>query len=258
MRPLILVSNDDGYDAPGIRALADALSRIGDTIIVAPMHEQSAQSHAISLHRPLRHEVKGDDVHAVDGTPADCIYVAFYREDLLPRRPDIVVSGINHGPNLGQDVYYSGTVAAAREGALRGVPAFAFSMCDRRADPVPYAKIAADLVERFLSATRPADQPPLLNVNFPPGVPKGIRATRLGSRLYSDGVDVREDPRGREYYWIGGPGGVRHEPVDGSDTEAMDEGYASITPLELEASHAEHLGLAAFVAGPDNDAQDAP
>ena len=249
-RPLILVSNDDGVDAPGVRALQRALRSFADVVVVAPKYEQSAQSHAISLHRPLRHDVLGDDVHAVDGTPVDCVYVALYRDDLLPRRPDLCASGINHGPNLGSDVVYSGTVAAAREAALRGIPSIAFSQLGRQTTRAleGSAEIAARLCRRLLEAERPEGQVPLLNVNFPEGSAKGIRPTRLGLRHYAEGVEVRSDPRGRDYYWIGGPGGVRHEPLEGSDTDAVDAGFVSVTPLRIERTFPDHFGIAAFVA----------
>ncbi len=254
-RPLLLASNDDGYDAPGLRGMVEALRSWADVVVVAPKHEQSGQSHSISLHHPLRHEVMGDDVHAIDGTPADCVYCALYREDLLPRRPDLVVSGMNHGPNLGSDVYYSGTVAAAREGALRGVPALAFSMVGGAGPVAPCARLASDLAKRTLEAVPPEGQPVLLNVNFPrPSVGDrpfaGVRATRLGRRHYSEGVDVRRDPRGREYFWIGLPGAPKHVPLDGSDTDAIEAGMVSVTPLTLEATRGDHFGLASFVAGP--------
>ncbi len=250
-RPLILVSNDDGVDALGIRALHGALRTFADVVVVAPKYEQSAQSHAISLHRPLRHDVLEEGVHAIDGTPVDCVYVALYRTDLLPRRPDLCVSGINHGPNLGSDVVYSGTVAAAREAALRGIPAIAFSQVGRRIAGAldSSAAVARRLCQRFLEAELPGGQVPLLNVNFPEGESRGIRPTRLGVRHYAEGVEVRADPRGRDYYWIGGPGGVRHEPLDGSDTDAVDAGFVSVTPLRIERTFPDHFGIAAFVAG---------
>lgn len=248
-RPLILVSNDDGVQAAGNVALREALSSIADVVTVAPEREQSANSHSITLHRPLRHKQYAENVHAIDGTPVDCIYVALYHPRLLPRRPDLVVSGINHGPNLGTDTFYSGTVAAAREAALRGIPAIAYSLVGR-ADLGEVAALARAMAERLLEATPPPGQPVLLNVNFPAGRPKGARATILGRRLYEDEVTVRDDPRGREYFWIGGPG-ARHEHVDGSDTEAVDAGYASVTPLLLGMTYAEHLGIAAWVAGAD-------
>jgi 5'-nucleotidase len=250
-RPLILLSNDDGVYAPGLRLLGTALGALAEVVTVAPLFEQSAHSHSLTLARPLRHRAI-DGLHAIDGTPADCIYVALYRQQFLPRWPDLVVSGINHGYNLGTDTFYSGTVAAAREGALRGVAAIAFSQGSGGSFESA-ASFAAGLVERFLAAPRddaPGAPAPLLNVNFPAGRSsyEGVRVTRLGRRLYDEEVVMRHDPRGGEYFWIGGPG-ARHEPLDGSDTEAVDAGMVSITPLRLDASCPEHFGLAAFVAG---------
>lgn len=256
VRPLILLSNDDGVAAPGIRELAAALGVVADVVVCAPEGEQSAQSHSLTLSRPLRHRVLSAGVHAVDGSPADCIYVALHHTPILARRPELVVSGMNHGVNLGSDVFYSGTVAAAREGALRGIPAIAFSL-ETGGDRAAACVLARDMVLRMLSArTGLAGQDeitPLLNVNFPMGAVRGIRATRLGRRLYADEVVVRHDPRGREYFWIGGPAGARHEQVDGSDTEAIDAGYATVTPLMIEATSTAHFGLAAYVAGPGKD-----
>lgn len=262
-RPLILLSNDDGVHAEGLRALRAELATFADVVVVAPLFEQSANSHSLTLARPLRHR-EIDGLHAVDGTPADCIYVALYGDRFLPRRPDAVVSGINHGYNLGSDTFYSGTVAAAREGALRGVPAIAFSLGMGRVETAirpadaqkptmtGLAPIAARMARRFVEATRGAADDrgaPLLNVNFPAGlaVPRGIRATRLGRRRYTDEVEVREDPRGREYLWIGGPSAF-HDPAAGSDTEAVDEGYVSVTPLALDATRTDHAPLAVRVA----------
>jgi len=246
-RPLLLVSNDDGIDAPGILALRTALATFADVYTVAPQTEQSAKSHSITLHHPLRfHEVE-EHVWAVDGTPADCVYVAFFLKDLLPRRPDMVVSGINHGPNLGNDVHYSGTVAAAREGALRGVRSIALSNSSTDMDGA--AQYAKRFCKQLLQTTAPEGQAILLNINFPRDPPKGVRATRLGLRLYSDDVEVRDDPRGRDYLWIGGPGGATSEPVEGADTEALEEGFISVTPLSIEATQPDHLGVAAYVAG---------
>jgi 5'-nucleotidase len=250
-RPLILVSNDDGVGAAGLVALREALASFADVYTVAPQLEQSAKSHSITLHHPLRfHEVE-TRVWAVDGTPADCVYVAFFLQDLLPRRPDLVVSGINHGPNLGNDVHYSGTVAAAREGALRGVPSIAFS--NSSSDMEGAAQYAKRFCKQLLGTTAPGGQAVLLNVNFPSVPPKGIRATRLGLRLYSDEVEVRDDPRGRHYLWIGGPGHVKNAPVEGADTEALDDGLISVTPLSIEATQPDHMGVAAYVAGPAKD-----
>jgi len=246
-RPLLLVSNDDGVDAAGITALREALATFAEVYTVAPQIEQSARSHSITLHHPLRfHEVE-ERVWAVDGTPADCVYVAFFLKDLLPRKPDLVASGINHGPNLGNDVHYSGTVAAAREGALRGVPSIAFS--NASSDMEGAAQYAKRFCKQLLRTVTPRGQAVLLNVNFPSAPPKGVRATRLGFRLYSDDVEVRDDPRGRHYLWIGGPGGATNEPVAGADTEALDEGMISVTPLSIETTQPAHMGVAAYVAG---------
>ncbi len=244
-RPLILVSNDDGYDAPGCQALHAALTEVADVVTVAPHREQSAKSHAISLHRPLRHWVHREGVHSVDGTPADCVYVALFRQDLLPRRPDLVVSGINHGPNLGSDVHYSGTVAAAREAALRGIPAIAFSSLGPSDAMTMWAEKARGIALRLLAAPATTDQPSFINVNFPKGEYRGMTSTRLGLRHYADGVEVRSDPRGRDYYWIGGVGGLTHGDMEGSDTAAVDAGLVSITPLSLEVTRSEHAALAA-------------
>ena len=245
-RPLILLSNDDGVQARGLRTLREALLTIADVITVAPHDEQSAGSHSLTLSRPLRHRELDVDLHSIDGTPADCIYVALYRERFLPRWPDLVVSGINHGYNLGTDVFYSGTVAAAREAALRGLPAIAFSL-GPKGSFVEAARVAVELSARLLAA-QGRESGTLLSVNFPPGEEyKGTRATRLGRRIYVDEVDVRLDPRGKEYYWIGGPH-ARHEPLEGSDTEAVDAGFVSVTPLILDATSREERALAEWLA----------
>jgi 5'-nucleotidase len=230
-RPLVLLSNDDGYRARGIALLAAALESEFEVVVCAPEVEQSAASHALSLHRPLRLFRHSEDVFSVDGTPADCVYVALHAEQrVLPRRPDLVVSGLNHGVNLGDDVFYSGTVAAAREGALRGVPSIAASAAIK-ADLGAAARETARLA-RMLLAEPPASAL-LLNVNFPPGASWPLRATRLGARVYQDAVEFRRDPRGREYLWIGGEG-VSHRPIAGSDTEAYDDGVVGVTPLVLD------------------------
>ena len=257
MRPLILLSNDDGYAAEGLIALRDQLARHADVVVCAPETNQSATSHSLSLHRVLRLRHHGPGVFALDGTPADCVYVALHSGvRVLPRRPDLVVSGMNHGLNLGSDIFYSGTIAAAREGALRGIPAIAVS-ADGGADREAAATVGAQLALALLEAARRgAPRPaPLLNVNFPPGSAWPIRATRIGARLYTEEVLFRDDPRGREYLWIGGAG-VRHDHVPGSDTEAYDEGCASVTPLTLDlwaSGHAELVtGLVAeHVSKPD-------
>jgi 5'-nucleotidase len=231
MRPLVLLSNDDGYASPGIRTMREALAGHAEVITLAPETEQSASSHSLSLHRPLRLRSVEPNVFALDGTPADCVYVALHAGTrVLPRKPDLVVSGINHGMNLGQDAFYSGTIAAAREGALRGIPSVATSAharVDLRAAAATSALVARELLH--VSPGRGT----LFNLNFPDAWNGRIRATRLGARIYDEIVEFRVDPRGREYLWIGGPG-VRHEHDAGTDTDAYDEGLASITSLALD------------------------
>ncbi len=256
-RPLILLANDDGYRARGIERLRLALETIADVVVCAPEIEQSASSHALSLHRPLRLFRHAERIFSVDGTPADCVYVAIHAgERVLPRRPDLVVSGLNHGVNLGDDVFYSGTVAAAREGALKGLRALAVS-ASLEADLDAAAALATKIAKLMLALP---PEPVLINVNFPRGAAWPVRATRLGTRVYTNAVEFRKDPRGREYLWLGGPGGVAHREAPGSDTEAFDQGVVGITPLVLDlwarAQHdaAEDLARA---LGPDLGGVDA-
>lgn len=256
MRPLVLLSNDDGYSAPGLVAVRDELAQHADVVVCAPAVNQSATSHSLSLHRVLRLLEAAPGVFAVDGTPADCIYVALHAGTrVLPRRPDLVVSGMNHGLNLGSDIFYSGTVAAAREGAMRGIPAIALSAdagASRDAAAALGVKLALALVR---SAGQAGQRPtPLLNVNIPAGSGWPVRATRIGARLYTEEVIFRQDPRGHEYLWIGGAG-VRHDLVPGSDTEAYDEGAVSVTPLTLDLFAAQHEGIASGIAAELNGAR---
>jgi 5'-nucleotidase len=245
-RPLVLLSNDDGHFSRGIRSMRDALASACDVVIVAPETEQSAASHALSLHRPLRMREVEPAVFAIDGTPADCVYIALHAGTrVVPRKPDLVVSGINKGLNLGQDAFYSGTVAAAREGALRGIPAIATS-AQAGAELDAVARATARLAEALL-ARAPLPRPTLLNFNVPRAWTGEVRCTRLGARIYEEVVDFRIDPRGREYLWVGGPG-VRHERDPGTDTDAFDDGAASVTPLVLDLSDREDDGLAATLA----------
>lgn len=248
IRPLILLANDDGVRAPGMLHLRDALLPHARVVICAPESNQSATSHSLSLHRALRLKRVSDDTFSLDGTPADCVYVAVCSEQkVLPRRPDLVVSGINHGMNLGLDVFYSGTVAAAREGAIRGIPAIALS-ADLEADPEAAVSMSVSLVLRMLASNAAALDPvPLMNVNIPKGKDWPVRATRLGARLYDDDVIYRRDPRNQEYLWIGG-GGVRHDAAPGSDTDAYDEGAVSVTPLSLQLFEPRHQDFAASLA----------
>lgn len=247
-RPLILVSNDDGYASRGIRALADELGTWADVITVAPETEQSATSHSLSLHRPLRPRRVTDHVFAIDGTPADCVYIALHAEaKFLPRWPDLVCSGINRGMNLGQDTFYSGTVAAAREGALRGVPSIAVS-AHAKADHAKTAALTSSLAQNLFRETRATHSTrpprnlvrgtPLLNLNVPLDWTGEVRHVKLGSRLYDETLDIRTDPHGREYIWLGGPG-VQHGDDPGSDTDAYDAGAASVTLLLLDLTRSD-------------------
>jgi 5'-nucleotidase len=230
-RPLVLLSNDDGYQAEGLRTLRSALLEVADVIVCAPESEQSASSHSLTLWRPLRLKDHGDGILSIDGTPADCVYVALHSGDrVVPRIPDVVVSGMNHGPNLGTDVFYSGTVAAAREAALRGVPALAVS-ASAETDRAAAARVSARMA---VALWRSAEgQAVLLNANFPPGRTWPVRATRLGAREAGDRVEFRRDPRGVEYFWLGGPG-TTHRPIENSDIEAHEAGAVGVTPLVLD------------------------
>ena len=247
-RPVLLLTNDDGVHARGLGALRQTLLSLGHVVVVAPTSEQSATSHAITIDRPLRHIQHSTDVHSIDGTPADCIYLALFEPRFLPRRPDLVISGINHGSNLGSSVFYSGTVAGAREAALRGINAIAFSHAGEIEAPW-LEHMVHDMVERLLRAEKPAGQAVLLSVNFPKEQPRGVRVTRVGRHLYEEQVIPRTDPGGREYFWIGGKV-IDYGDVPGSDKQAVDQGFVSVTPLALEPTSPGHLGTAAFVAGP--------
>jgi 5'-nucleotidase len=229
----ILVSNDDGVEATGLRALAEALAPLGEVVVCAPDREQSATSRSISLHRPLRIEKLPPwgavERWAVDGTPTDAVYIGL-NHVLKARRPDVVASGINRGPNLANDVHYSGTVAAAMEGCVGGVPSFAISQVKGR-DYQHAARFAAALAGQVAKHGLPEGT--LLNVNVPRD-PAGAQITRIGKRSYLASVVEKLDPRGRAYYWIGGDEQA-HENVPGSDCNAVfDRGLISVTPLHLD------------------------
>jgi 5'-nucleotidase len=236
VKPLILLSNDDGVRALGIQALAGALADVGEVILAAPDRERSAASHSISLDHPLRVERVAPNAYAIDGTPVDCVYLALHH--LVPRTPDLCLSGINNGFNLGSDVFYSGTVGAALEASLRGVPAMAISL--ERQNPQDFshaAGFARELVRDILARGKDAIEPgTLLNVNLPSGPVRGLRPTSLGRRIYRDQVDVRQDLRGRNYYWIGGPE-EKGDDVPGSDCTAVQEGLVSVTAIGLDIIH---------------------
>jgi 5'-nucleotidase len=228
--PRILVTNDDGVHSPGIHALAAALAPLGDVVVVAPHIEASAIGHALTLRRPLRMEQLGPSVYEVDGTPTDCVNVGVIKL-FGGALPDLVVSGINKGYNLGDDVTYSGTVAGAMEGALLGIPSIAVSR-ERVAgayDFTPAATAAAEIATLVLRKGLPPRT--FLNLNVPSVPPKGFRLTVQAKRNHVTTVDERKDPRGRPYYWI--EEGENHwEPHDRSDHQAVAAGYVSVTPLQ--------------------------
>lgn len=233
----ILISNDDGYSAPGIHALAERMRRFGRVTIVAPEHNQSGSSNALTLNKPLTVTKAADDTYVVSGTPSDCVHMAM--TGLLDERPDLVVSGVNCGANMGDDTMYSGTVAAAIEGYLFGVPSIAFSQIDKGwAELDSAAKIAQLVVERYLES-REDERAVLLNVNMP-NMPvealKGIRGTRLGKRNCAESVIREMSPRGFPIYWLGAAG----KPADaeeGTDFWATSHGYVSVTPLQVDLTN---------------------
>jgi 5'-nucleotidase len=235
--PLILVSNDDGIHSEGIVALADALRDLGEVVVVAPDRERSAVSHSLTLHRPLRVEDLGGGRFAVNGTPTDCVNLAI--NGILPRRPALVVSGINKGANLGDDVTYSGTVSAAMEATLLGVPAIAFSLLGNGGFCFDVAarfarRLTAWVVERGL----PPDT--LLNVNVPAPVDdqpiRGFALTRMGRRRYGDAIVEKVDPRGKKYYWIGGEE-LAFVEEEGTDFHAVSQNLISVTPIHLDLTN---------------------
>ena len=234
MAPRILVTNDDGIYSEGLRKLAAALSTLGEVLVVAPDREQSAASHALTLNRPLRLIELQPNEWIVDGTPTDCVNLAVLYL-LKNRRPDIVVSGINFGPNLGDDVTYSGTISAAFEGALLNIPSIAFSaLVGQNFSFERCAEFAAELTRIVLQGDR--DPAIILNVNFPVEEFQGVRVTRLGKRVYSEGVIERRDPRGKQYFWIGGDSPT-WQNEEGTDFAAVNSGFVSITPLHLDLTH---------------------
>lgn len=235
--PIILVTNDDGYRSEGVITLADALRPLGEVTIVAPIEEASAIGHALTIKRPLRLERISDGIFSVDGTPTDCVNIAI--SQVLKRIPDMIVSGINKGWNLGDDITYSGTVAGALEGALLGVQSIAVSLRQTRGDyDFTYAaKAGASLAAALFKHPMPPRT--FLNVNVPKGEPKGMRVTVQAKRNHVTAVAERHDPKGRPYFWIE-EGQYDWHPHDLSDYEMVRDGYVSVTPLhpDLTAHHA--------------------
>jgi len=234
----ILVTNDDGIHSQGLVSLANALEGVGEVTVVAPDREKSAASHALTLHRPLRLNAWRDGYYMVNGTPADCVYLGVV--ELLDTKPDLLVSGINRGANVGDDVTYSGTIAAAFEGTILGIPSFAISLVGSQ----PYdfgnaSRVAIKIAEKILDNGLPKDT--LLNVNVPSGEIAGVRTTRQGKHIYEELVHEGIDPRGGKYYWIGS--GEAPHVDQGADTDymAVRGGYVSVCPLHLDLTHYEAL-----------------
>lgn len=240
-----LCTNDDGILAHGLDCLIRAAEQIGDVTVVAPDREQSATSHSLTLHHPLRPVRRGERRFQVDGTPTDCVMLAV--EALMDHRPDFVLSGINHGQNMGEDVLYSGTVSAAMEGLALGIPSIAFSFAggDLRADMAKLDEQVEILVPllRHLTSLPAFPEGTLLNVNLPPRRAdeiQGIRLTRLGRRVYSNSIQPMKDPWGRSIYWIGG-GEISWTGSEDSDFQAIRDGFVSVTPLHLDLTHRDML-----------------
>jgi 5'-nucleotidase len=240
-----LCTNDDGILAAGLDCLVRAAEHIGEVTVVAPDREQSATSHSLTLHHPLRPIRRGERRFQVDGTPTDCVMLAV--EALMTERPDFVLSGINHGHNMGEDVLYSGTVAAAMEGLALGIPSIAVSFAggDMRADLSrlnDQVEVLVPLLKR-LTSLESFPENTLFNVNLPP-LPrdelKGVKLTRLGRRVYSNSIHPMRDPWGRPIYWIGG-GDIRWHGSDDSDFQAIHDGFISVTPLHLDLTHRDVL-----------------
>lgn len=258
----ILLSNDDGYFAPGLAELADALAKIADIVVVAPERDRSGASNSLTLDRPLIVRRSSSGFSYVNGTPTDCVHLAV--TGLLDEMPDMVVSGINHGANMGDDTIYSGTVAAATEGFLLGLPAIAISLARKSGGNYSAAaRVAVDLVERY--QRKPWRMPRLLNVNVP-DIPyeslRGMSVTRLGKRHKAESVIKTENPRGEVVYWIGAAGGAQ-DAGEGTDFHAVETGYVSVTPLQIDLTRyaqleetAEWLGLQAGAGSPAVPARD--
>jgi 5'-nucleotidase len=233
----ILVTNDDGILAPGLALLADVCREVANVTVVAPDREQSGTSHSLTLHRPLRPARRPDGAWQIDGTPTDCAMLAI--QALMPERPDFLFSGVNHGPNMGEDVLYSGTVAAAMEAVMLGVPGIGISFAGNQPETMEtYRDVLVHLIERITSVSDyPRDT--LLNINLPRGPAselRGIKVTCLGSRFFSESLTRMQDPWGREIFWIGG-GTITWTGGEEADHAAVAEGYISITPLHMDLTN---------------------
>ncbi|HXJ29144.1 MAG TPA: 5'/3'-nucleotidase SurE [Gemmatimonadales bacterium] len=240
----ILISNDDGILARGLSLLGEAAGDLGRVTVVAPDREQSATSHSLTLHRPIRATRRADGAHQVDGTPTDCVLLAL--DALMPEKPDFVFSGVNHGPNMGEDVLYSGTVAAAMEGLAAGIPSVAISYGSFDLEHLESHRAGLTRLLGGIVAIDSFPRDTLLNVNLPP-IPgdqvKGVRVTHLGSRVFHEEVARMKDPWGRDIYWIGG-GHVTWSGGADSDFRAIGEGFISVTPLHVDMTNYDLLEAA--------------
>jgi len=236
--PLILLTNDDGIFSPGLAALREAVSPLGQVVIVAPDRDNSAVSHSLTMSRPLRVQKQAESVYALDGTPADCVSIALAK--ILKKRPDLLISGINSGPNLGDDISYSGTVSAAVEGTMYSIPSMAVSLAGEPPyDFAPAGKVTAKLAAMILARGLPENT--LMNVNVPGDTAiTGTKVTRQGRRLWENSVQETFDPRGRRHYWIGGGSPVKDSGKD-TDVHAILTGCISITPIHLDLTN--HEGI---------------
>jgi len=243
MPPHILVSNDDGILSEGIHVLAEKLKKLGKVTVIAPSQERSTTGHSLTLHKPIRVEKLKSGYYSINGTPADCAYLGINK--LLKEKPDLVVSGINRGPNLGNDIHYSGTVAVAREATFLKIPAMAISLNRMSSDEDIDFSLAADYAVEIaaLILKHGIPQNILLNVNVP-DIPrkhiKGIRVVKSGFRHYSDRILEQKDPRGKSYYWLGGQY-LGYDEKGDTDCKAVDQNYVSVTPLHIDATHHETL-----------------
>lgn len=235
--PIILVSNDDGVRSEGIASLAEALRRVGTVYVVAPDRERSAAGHSLTLTSPLRVEKVAHRVYAVDGTPTDCVNLAV-NGILRKKKIALLASGINKGANMGDDITYSGTVSAAMEGTILGIPSIAVSLASRNNFRFEVAAaFAVRVARRILRRGLPSDT--LLNINVPNVTEdelRGVKVTRQGKRIYGDAIVEKRDPRGRKYYWIGGDAQNRQD-IPGSDLEAVEQGLISVTPIHLDLTN---------------------
>lgn len=244
-KPFILVSNDDGIHSPGILALSQAMSKIGDVVIVAPDKQQSAVSSSLSVYKPLRVEeltLGGIKTYSVDGTPTDTVKLAIY--EILERKPDLVVSGINHGANTSINVLYSGTVAAALEGMIAGIPSIAFSLAshDYVSDMTPASEYARIIAKKILHAGVPSGT--MINVNIPPVAfedIKGVKVTHLSNSKWLDKFDKRYDPFNREYFWFAGEYLIYEDDTHDSDDTALAEGFVSLSPIKINFTDKNYL-----------------